>query len=645
MSISDGLYLSAAIICLAMLAYRPFKKYKITTERRIITLILLDLFIASFVSVFSSYIGYLGFSNMLLVRNIEVFIYFIFHTLLAPLFSIYIMMISGSAKNKSNTFYWFFFLPVLIAEALVVITPFTGIIYSHTLLSDGSILYSRGYGIIYLYIVAVFYFVVGVIGLFKTRKILTLNIFLSILSFLVIVVVGIVLQALIKEFEIESLMEAIALTGFIMTLDSNDGYYDSVTRIPNREAYKRNINLYHRYGYHYSVINIRILNLTYYNQFILSEDYNELLNRISKKLKNISPASAELYKYDLSTFIILIPGRNNNDKEVLNKVIEFFNLTFYAAGINIDFQTVISLAHVPKELRFPEIHFRLAEYMPPKAQQMTVLKGKDLEFLRRNAWIQEAIQRSIKNNSFLILYQPIWDKDTRRITSCEALCRIKDAELGIIEPNEFIKIAEESGIIIELGDAIFERVCQDIVNYRLDKMSVRNVEINLSAYQLVSVDFVNKIKALTEKYRIMPSMINLEISESSSALSTKNFQNIVKAIADAGFTLSLDDYGTAASNIASVVTSKFKNIKIDSTILWQSNVDANIKLLLETTIKTFRSIGCNVVQEGVETMEQYELVTEAGANLIQGYLISKPIPIADFARFAQNYVEVKTSGK
>ena len=103
-----------------------------------------------------------------------------------------------------------------------------------------------------------------------------------------------------------------------MIIDSNDGYYDAVTRIPNREAYKRNINLYHRYGYHYSVINIRILNLTYYNQFILNEDYNELLNRITKKLKNIAPANAEIYKYDRSTFIILIPGRDNNDKEVSN---------------------------------------------------------------------------------------------------------------------------------------------------------------------------------------------------------------------------------------------------------------------------------------------------------------------------------------
>ena len=645
MSISDGLYLSAAIICLAMLAYRPFKKYKITTERRIVTLILLDLFIASIVSVLSSFFEYLGFSNMLLIKNIEVLIYFIFHTLLAPLFSIYIMMISGSAKNRTNKFYILFFLPLMIAEVLVLITPFTGIVYHHEVLDTGEIVYNRGYGIIYLYVIAVIYFVIGVIGLFKTRKIITLNIFSGVLTFLAIVVVGIVLQAAIKEFEIESLMEAIALAGFIMIIDSNDGYYDAVTRIPNREAYKRNINLYHRYGYHYSVINIRILNLTYYNQFILNEDYNELLNRITKKLKNIAPASAEIYKYDRSTFIILIPGRDNNDKEVLNKVIEFFNLTFYAAGINIDFQTVISLAHVPKELRFPEMNYRLAEYEPSKTQPMTVLKGKDLDFLRRNAWIQEAIQRSIKNNSFLILYQPIWDKDTRRITSCEALCRIKDAELGIIEPNEFIKIAEESGIIVELGDAIFERVCQDIVNYRLDKISVRNVEINLSTYQLVSVDFVNKIKAIAEKYRVMPSMINLEISETSSALSTKSFQNLIKAIGDAGFSLSLDDYGTSASNIASVVATKYKNIKIDSSILWQSNADKNIKLLLETTIKTFRSIGCNVVQEGVETMEQYKLVTEAGANLIQGYLISKPIPIADFARFAQNYVEVKTSGK
>ena len=641
MSISDGLYLSASIICLAMLAYRPFKRYKLTGERRVVTLILIDIFVTSFVSVLSSFIAYLGFSNMLLVKNIEAFIYFFFHTLLAPLFSLYIMMITGGGKNRKKLFHWLFLLPVIIGELMVIISPFTGIIFSYSVLDSGKIAYYRGYGMYYLYIIALFYFLIGVLGLFKTRKIITLSIFTCILIFLAITFVGIGLQALIQGFQIESVMEAIAITGFIMTIDSNDGYYDATTKIPNKESYKRNVNLYHIFGHSYSVINIRILNLLYYRQFILSDDYNELLNRLVKKLNKISPTGAELYQYDHSTFVIIIPGKNNHDKEVFEKVIEYFNLKFYVGGINIDLQTVISFARIPKDIKMPEVHFRLAEYVPTKTQKMTILKDKELELLRRNAWIQEAIQRSIKNKSFLILYHPIWDKDTKRITSCEVLCKIKDAELGIIEPNEFIRIAEESNLILELGDAIAERVCEDIVKYRLDKISIRNVEIDLSLYRLMSVEFVNKLKETTEKYRIMPSMINLEISETSSGLSEVNDKNLVDAISQAGFLLSVDDYGSAIHNFVNITISKFKNIKIDSSILWQSNADPNIKLLLETTIKTFRSIGCNVIQVGVENMEQYNLITKAGVNLIQGNLISKPIQIEELVRFSQSYLEVK----
>ena len=638
MGVSEGLYLAAGLLCIVFLIYRPLKKFRSTRERQTITFLLINILITSIVSVLETHLTSINAPNLLLVNQIESFTYFILHNMLAPLFALYIMLITGAAKNKTKKFFIIFYAPAILVELLVLLTPFLHIVYYHDVV-DGVVTYHRGWGVWLLYVIGAVYLAYAFYAIIRSKKVLDKSFVSAYQVFFYMVVIGVIIQAIFANLQIETFIDALALCGIVMTVDSNDGLYDAVTKISNREAYKLNIGLYHQYGYRYSVINIRILNLAYYDHIILSEDHNKMMRRIAHKLSTIAP-HAEIYKYDRATFIVLVPGREE-PREILNKIVEFFSLTLFVAGVNVDFQTVISLAHAPKDVKFPEAHYRLAEYVPDTHQQMTVLKGNDLNFLRRNIWVQEAIQRAIKNKSFLIYYQPIWDKDARCIISCEALCRLRDAELGMIPPEEFIKVAEDSGNIIELGEAVFERVCEDFATKRLDKMGIKYVEVNMSLYQLTSKDLIDHLLNIIRKYRLRPSMINLEITETTSVLEIKNFKKVIDDLLVAGFTLSLDDYGTAYSNITNAISTNYLNIKIDSSILWKSNVDENIKKLLETTIKTFRSFGNNIIQEGVETKEQYDLVTKAGANLIQGYYISKPLNIDDLVTFIKGFKGVQ----
>lgn len=638
MGVSEGLYLAASLLCIVFLIYRPLKRFRSTRERQTITFLLINILITSIVSILKTYFTSIDAPNLLLVNQIESFTYFLLHNLLAPLFALYIMLITGAAKNKTKKFFLLFYLPAIIVEVLVLLTPFLHIVYYHDVV-DGVVTYHRGWGVWLIYFIGALYLTYAFSAIIRANKIMDKSFVNAFQVFFYMVVVGVILQAVFSSLQIETFIDAVALGGIVMTIDSNDGLYDVVTKIANREAYKLNIGLYHRFKYNYTVINIRILNLAYYDHIIISDDHNEMMRRIAHKLSSIAP-HAEIYKYDRATFVVLVPGKDE-PREILNKIIEFFGLTLYVAGVNVDFQTVISIAHAPKEIKFPEAHYRLAEYTPNTPKQMTVLKGNDLNFLRRNIWVQEAIQRAIKNKSFLIYYQPIWDKDARCIISCEALCRLRDAELGMIPPEEFIKVAEDSGNIIELGEAVFDKVCEDFATKRLDRMGIKYVEVNMSLYQLTSKDLIDHLIKIIQKYRLRPSMINLEITETSSVLEIKNFKKVIDELLVAGFTLSLDDYGTAYSNITNAISTNYLNIKIDSSILWKSNVDKNIKKLLETTIKTFRSFGNNIIQEGVETKEQYDLVTSAGANLIQGYYISKPLDIEELVTFIKGFKGVQ----
>ena len=134
-------------------------------------------------------------------------------------------------------------------------------------------------------------------------------------------------------------------------------------------------------------------------------------------------------------------------------------------------------------------------------------------------------------------------------------------------------------------------------------------------------------------------MINLEITESRDLEEALGFNNFIQSLMSKGFAFSLDDYGTAYSNIANITSMSYKNIKIDSSILWKSINDSNTRQLLELTIKTFRNIGNDIIQEGVETKEQLDLVTNAGCNMVQGYYFSKPLPRLEFVEFVKNFIK------
>jgi len=136
-------------------------------------------------------------------------------------------------------------------------------------------------------------------------------------------------------------------------------------------------------------------------------------------------------------------------------------------------------------------------------------------------------------------------------------------------------------------------------------------------------------------------MINLEITETAASFESADFGKTLEELMEMGFSLSLDDYGTAYSNIENVLTVNYKNIKIDSKILWDSDSNVNSRNLLGSTIASFRKMGNNIIQEGVETKEQLDFVTEAGANLIQGYYFSKPLRRDEFVEFVKKFNNVK----
>ena len=631
---SLGLYIATFVLALIALIFRPFKNYRKSPERNIITFLLINLLITAFASFVRDIILELDVPPLVtrIANEVESMTYFVLHTLLSPAFSLYVMLLNGAAKDKGKKFYWIFWTPILLLEVFVCLNPLFHTIFIY----DENGVYHRQMGIIVLYVIALLYFVNAIVSLFKTWTLLDNEYMKGFRWFILFISVGIVIQALYSDLQIEALVETIAIYGIMLTVDCNDGLINNETKLPNQSSYKVNVRLYGKYGYKYTVINIKFFNLVYYNSLMDEKSKKKMINYISDLIESCSPKS-ELYRYSEDTFVLLV-NKNRNIEVIESKLRKTFENSITDSEFSIDPHMIISIAKVPEDIDNPKSHYKLAEFEPKVlTEKLTFLKGKDFDFLRRYEMIEKALYRAIKDRSFEVYYQPIYDSTSKKIISCEALCRLNDSELGYIPPSEFIPVAEFDGNIAKIGDIVFERVCQDIWSYGFDKLGIKYVEVNLSFYQMLEKGIVERYLDFLKQYNVPINMINLEITETSSASNIKSFSILINRLMDLGFSFSLDDYGTAYSNISNVMSTNYLNIKMDSSILWDASNNEKSKTLLVSNIKTFRSLGCNVIQEGVETKEQLELVINAGANLIQGFYFSKPLVRDDFVEFVRRF--------
>ncbi|MBR3735770.1 MAG: EAL domain-containing protein, partial [Lachnospiraceae bacterium] len=243
---------------------------------------------------------------------------------------------------------------------------------------------------------------------------------------------------------------------------------------------------------------------------------------------------------------------------------------------------------------------------------------------------------------FQVYYQPIYSTAEKRIMAAEALIRLFDPEYGFMPPEDMIKMAENEGYILQIGEIVFRKVCEFYRDNELDKKGIEYIEVNLSPIQCAQRKMAEEFEGIMKEYGIKPKQINFEITETATTSEMDNFIRNMKNFYLRGIDLSLDDYGTGYSNLTYIISMDFLNIKSDKGLLWDADKNRNSRMLLGDTIRMLRRLGVNVIQEGVETKYQLDFVLEAGANLIQGFYFSQPLRPDAFIDYVERFKGVKT---
>lgn len=242
---------------------------------------------------------------------------------------------------------------------------------------------------------------------------------------------------------------------------------------------------------------------------------------------------------------------------------------------------------------------------------------------------------ALENDWVEVHYQPIFSTKQKRFTSAEALVRIRDAEGKLVPPGVFISIAEKNGMILKLGEIVFEKVCAMIKENRPEQYGVEYIEINLSVVQCAYLYLAEDFIAIMEKHQVNPRMINLEITESASLSAKKVLLENMRCLMNYGVRFSLDDFGTGQSNLNYIVDMPVVIVKFDRDMTKAYFENGKAKYVLDAAMHMIHGMNLEIVSEGIETEKQYCAMEKLGINYIQGYYFSKPLPEEEFLEFLE----------
>ena len=410
--------------------------------------------------------------------------------------------------------------------------------------------------------------------------------------------------------------------------------YDSLTNLPNKLQFKKNLNkiINDSSVESFGVLYIDLDNFKKINDVFGRFTGDRILNIIANRLKDLE------YKEDLfarisgDEFILLI--KNKVHKEISQDNIQRLRTSIERPitidGISYEVKASYGYSLYPKDGLTAETLIQKSEIAMRKAkisesdhfkQYNNQMKASINLFHK----IENELERNIKEGKVELVYQPQIDVKTEEIVGFEVLSRFSSGTLGIISPEIFIPLLEENGLIVKYGKLMIEKAVKELKVFENSGRRDYKMAINISAMQLNQPNFIPFLKFILEKYNVKHKSLELEITESLLIKNRKETNTILKEIRSIGINISLDDFGTGYSSLSYLMDLELDQLKIDKSFINQLENDSTKENILESIINMAHVLSFEVVAEGVENKNQLEIIRSKKCNFVQGYYYYKPL--------------------
>ncbi|HEY4998055.1 MAG TPA: EAL domain-containing protein [Usitatibacter sp.] len=414
-------------------------------------------------------------------------------------------------------------------------------------------------------------------------------------------------------------------------------YHDNLTGLPNRgllqDRLARSIARAERSGRKVAVLFIDLDNFKNINDTLGHDVGDELLRQVSRRLAECVRLEDTIARQGGDEFIVLLDNldEGRNASLVAQKILNALRLPLMLGGTEQHVSGSIGIALYPEDGRDAQTLMKNAD--------TAMFHGKGLGkntyqyftsqmniAVKRRMTLESALRRAVMQKDFVLHYQPQIDLQTGQIIAVEALVRWRTEDSGTVMPGDFIPLAEETGLINEIGEWVLREGCRQAKEWQDMGLVQRRMAINLSARQFADKGFLDMMNRVLAETGLAAHCLELEITESQVMRQTDGMIQLLNKLSEMGVQLAIDDFGTGYSSLSYLKRLPIQKLKIDQSFVRDITVDPNDTAIVVAIINMARSLDLETIAEGVETAGQLALLRSKGCQVGQGFFFSVPLP-------------------
>jgi len=425
-------------------------------------------------------------------------------------------------------------------------------------------------------------------------------------------------------------------------------YHDPLTALPNRTLlFERLENLCEQHKEQptcFAVLFCDLDRFKFINDSLGHHIGDEVLKRVAQRIQRKLRINDTIARVGGDEFIIVIEGEKplKNIEHVANQILELFEQPFVLEYGEFYISASIGISTFPQDstdirelISFADI--AMYQIKVAGGNHYNLFDKRQKDNIKHKIELEKAIHHALKEEQFEVWYQPQINSQTHEVYGIECLVRWIHPEYGLIRPDLFIPIAEDNGLIKDIGYFVLKSACKQLRKWRLSNTFTGIMAINISLKQFERNDLVSQVKTVLAEELIPGDTIELEVTESLFSEDNLYHVAVLEEIRNLGVKISIDDFGTGYSSLQRLKQLPIDNLKIDKCFvdnITTSKQDVSIITALSMLVKTF---GIGVIAEGVEQLEQAEMLNKLGCANHQGFLYSKPLPADEFEVWLQKY--------